>query len=162
TFDLQPVFDTLVENATRLCEAPLGLIYRFDGERLNAVAGENVTPELWAFVTQNPIVPGGYSGTARAALERCTIHIHDAQVEPGYTYGARDVNPVRTVLSIPMLRAEELLGVITIWKHEVAPFNGNHIALMETFADQAAIAIENARLLTELQAKNADLSDTLA
>ena len=123
TFDLQPVFDTLVANAIRLCEAERGLIYRFDGERLNAVAAQNASPELWEFVTQNPIVPGGYSGTARAAIERRTIHIDDAQVEPGYTYGARDVNPIRTILSIPMLRADELLGVITIWKHEVAPFS---------------------------------------
>ena len=71
------------------------------------------------------------------------------------------MDPIRTVLAIPMLRADELLGVIVIYRHEVRPFTDSQIALMETFADQAAIAIENARLLTELQAKNADLTEAL-
>jgi GAF domain-containing protein len=71
------------------------------------------------------------------------------------------VDPYRTVLSIPMVRADELLGVIVIYRHEVRPFSDSHVSLMETFADQAAIAIENARLLTELQAKNASLTEAL-
>jgi GAF domain-containing protein/DNA-binding response OmpR family regulator len=161
TFDLQPVFDALAENAVRLCGAERALIRRFDGQVLRVVAAHNIAPELRAFVEQHPIAPGRGSTTARAALERRTIHIHDIQNEPEYTYGLRHMDRVRTVLSIPMLRAGELLGVIVIYRPEVDPFSESQIALMETFADQAAIAIENARLLTELQAKNADLTEAL-
>jgi GAF domain-containing protein/CheY-like chemotaxis protein len=161
TFDLQPVFETLAENAVRLCAAERAFIRRFDGRVLRVVAAHNVSPELRAFVEAHPIEPGHGSTTARAALERRTIHIHDVQTEPGYTYGVRDVDRIRTVLSIPMLRAGELLGVIVIYRQEVRPFTDGQIALMETFADRAAIAIENARLLTELQAKNADLTEAL-
>jgi GAF domain-containing protein/CheY-like chemotaxis protein len=161
TFDLQPVFETLAENAVRLCEAERALIFRFDGQHLHMVAGQNVSTELRAFTEQNPISPGRHSGAARAALERRTIHIHDVTTDPEYTYGARQVDPIRTVLGIPMLRADELLGVIVIYRFEVRPFTEGHIALMGTFADQAAIAIENARLLTELQDKNASLTEAL-
>ena len=161
TFDLQPVFETLAENSVRLCEAERALILRFDGQVLRVAATHNVSPELRAFHDLNPIAPGRGSAAGRAALERRTIHIHDVRTDPEYTYESRQVEPVRTVLSIPMLRAEELLGVIIIYRLEVRPFTDSQIALMETFADQAAIAIENARLLSELQAKNADLTDAL-
>ena len=161
TSDLQPVFDALAENAVRLCEAERAFIRRFDGRLLRVVAAHNVSPELRAFIEAHPVEPGRGSTTARAALERRTIHIHDVQSEPGYTYGVRDVDRIRTVLSVPMLRAGELLGVIVIYRQEVRPFTDSQIVLMETFADQAAIAIENARLLTELQAKNADLTEAL-
>src|SRR5206468_2808525 len=149
TFDLQPVFETLAENAVRLCEAERAFVFRFDGQLLRVVATHNASPELRAFVERNPIAPGRDSATARAALERRTIHIHDILADPEYTYQVNqvDVNTIRTVLGIPMLRAGELLGVIMIYRHEVRPFTDSQIALVETFADQAAIAIENARLL---------------
>jgi GAF domain-containing protein len=161
SFDLEPVFVTLAENAVRLCEAHLAFIFRYDGELLRLVAAHNASPDLRTFVEQNPIPPGRHSGAARAALERRTIHIHDVRDDPEYTYGVREVDPIRTILGIPMLRAGELLGVIMIWRHEVRPFAANQIALLETFADQAAIAIESARLLNELQTKNADLTEAL-
>jgi GAF domain-containing protein/CheY-like chemotaxis protein len=162
TFDLQPVFETLAENAVRLCEAERALIFRFDGQVLRVVATHNVSPELRAFSEQNPISPGRHSGSARAALERRVIHIHDAQADPEYTYAAKQVDPIRTVLSIPMLRADELLGVINIYRHEVRAFTDGQIALMETFADQAAIAIENARLLSELKTRTAELTRSVS
>ncbi len=161
TFDVRPVFETLAENAVRLCEAERAFVYRFDGQLLRVVATNNVSPELRAFVEQNPIAPGGHSASARAALERRSTHVLDAQTDPHLTYGGREVDPIRTMLAVPMLRADELLGVIMIYRFEVLPFTDGHIALMETFADQAAIAIENARLLSELQAKNADLTEAL-
>jgi two-component system, NtrC family, sensor kinase len=151
TFDLRPVFETLAENAVTLCEARRAFIFRYDGSVLRVVASHNASAELRAFVEQHPIQLGRGSTTARAAFERRTTHIHDIQTEPGYTYMAREVDPVRTMLAIPMLRADELLGVITIYRHEVQPFTGSQIALLETFADQAAIAIENVRLFKELQ-----------
>ena len=161
TLDLQPVFETLAENGIKLCEAERAIVWRFDGQCVRAVATINTTPELRAFLEANPIAPGRGSATARAALERRTMHVHDAQADAEYTYGSRQVDPIRTMLAIPMLRADELLGMITIYRHEVRPFSESQIALMETFADQAAIAIENARLLTELQAKNVSLTEAL-
>ncbi len=161
TFDLQPVFDTLAENAVRLCEAERANIFRFDGELLRVVAGHNVPADNMAFLERNPIVPGRHSASARAALERRTIHLHDVRADPEYSYGIAQVGAIRTVLAIPMLKADELLGVILIYREVVRPFNDGQIVLMETFADQAAIAIENARLLSELQTKNADLTTAL-
>jgi signal transduction histidine kinase/DNA-binding response OmpR family regulator len=158
TFELQPVFETLAENAVRLCEAERALIYRFDGHVLRIVAAHNVPEESRAFIERNPLAPGRNSAAARAAQARRTVHIRDARTEPEYTYGVVQLENVRTVLAIPMLRAGDLLGVIVIYRHEVVPFANSHIALMETFADQAAIAIENARLLTELQSRTDQLT----
>src|SRR5262249_7374792 len=87
TFDLQPVFETLAENAVRLCEAGHATIFRFDGHLLRAVVTRYLTPAQREFVERNPIAPGRESGTGRAALERRTIHIHDVQSDPEYTYG---------------------------------------------------------------------------
>src|SRR5207245_8565075 len=99
---------------------------------------------------------------ARAALERRTIHILDAQDDAELTYGGRAVgDPIRTMLAVPMLRADELLGVMMIYRLEVEPFTESQVALMETCADQAAIAIENVRLFTELEARNRDLTTAL-
>src|SRR5947209_4854113 len=84
TFDLQPVFETLAENAVRLCAARLAFIYRFDGQRMRAVASYNVSDDMRAFVEQNPIAPGRHTATARAALERRTIHIHDVRADSEY------------------------------------------------------------------------------
>src|SRR5207245_391320 len=88
TFDLQPVFETLAENSVRLCEAERAFIFRFDGRLLRVVAAHNTSPERIAFVASNPVVPGRGSATGRAALERRTIHIDDAQADPEYSYGA--------------------------------------------------------------------------
>jgi GAF domain-containing protein/DNA-binding response OmpR family regulator/anti-sigma regulatory factor (Ser/Thr protein kinase) len=160
TFDLQPVFETLAENAIRLCEAEQAAIWRFDGQVLRAVITHNLTPANKEFIEAHPITPGRESGAGRAALERRTIHIHDVRSDPEYSFGGGQL-PFRTLLSLPMLRGDELLGTISIQRDEMRPFTDSHIALMETFADQAAIAIENARLLTELQTKNADLTEAL-
>jgi class 3 adenylate cyclase len=89
---------------------------------------------------------GTHSGSARAALERRTIHIPDVRADPDYVYGAKDVETIRTVLGVPILKGDELLGVMMIYHLEVRPFTDKQIALVETFADQAAIAIENVRL----------------
>jgi signal transduction histidine kinase len=158
TFDLQPVFETLAENAVRLCEAERGLIFRFDRQLLRFAVGHNVSPEFREFLEQNPLPLTRNSNSGRAAVERRTIHNPDVQSDPEYTYGGSRIDPYRTVLAVPMLRGPELLGTIVIYRHEVRPFSDNHVALMETFADQAAIAIENARLLTELQARTQELS----
>ena len=161
-FDLQPVFDTVAESSVKLCEADRAFIFRFDGELLRMVASHNAPPEFREWVAQNPIRPGRHSGSARAALERRTIHIHDVRADPDYTYGAKDAEAIRTVLGVPILKGDELLGVMMIYHLEgVRPFTARQIALVETFADQAAIAIENVRLFREVQERTEDLAESL-
>jgi GAF domain-containing protein len=161
TFNLQPVFETLAENAVKLCEAEHAFIFRFDGQLLRSVATYNIPPALKSFVDANPIPPGRGSGAGRAALERRTVQIEDMRTDPEFTYGATQVGPMRTLLAVPMLRADEVLGVILITRPEVQLFCDNHIALMETFADQAVIAIENTRLFEALQVRNRELRAAL-
>ena len=140
TFDLQPVFDTMAESAVRLCEAERAYIFRFDGKLLRAVASHNAGPENQDWVYRNPIPLGRHSVSARAGLERRTVQVADIQSDPEYSYVARDVDPIRTTLAVPMLKGDELIGTITIYRLEMKPFTAKQVALMETFADQAVIA----------------------
>ena len=159
-FELEPVFETLVENAVRLCDADKAFIYQFDGAVLRLEAAHNASPELREFVQRHPISPGRHSASARAALEKRTVHVPDAEADSEYTYGL-GMDPIRTILGVPMLKGDHLVGVITIYRLEVKPFTNPQIALIETFADQAVIAIENVRLFKELEARNRDLSEAL-
>ena len=160
-FDLQPVFDTVAESSVRLCEADKAMILRFDGELLRMVGDFNSPPEYKEWIAQHPIRPGRHSAAARAALERRTVQITDVQADAEYSYGAKNVEPIRTVLGVPMLKGDDLLGVIIIYRFEVRPFTDKQIALVETFADQSAIAIENVRLFEEVQARTEELTESL-
>src|SRR5205823_5039504 len=162
TFDLQPVLETLIENATRLAGAEGGLLQRFDGEVFQTLAEYGVSPEFSAYRRRNVIRPGRGSPIGRAALERRTIHIVDVLTDPEFQlHEAQQAAGYRSVLAVPMLREDQLVGLLFMWRTEVRAFTDKQIDLVATFADQAVIAIENARLLTELQAKNADLTEAL-
>jgi GAF domain-containing protein len=151
-FDLQAVFETVAESSVRLCGADRAFLFRFDGELLRVAAAFNAPQELKDFISENPIRLGRYSASGRAAVERRTIHIPDVLADPEYSYGAKNVEKIRTNLAVPILKGDDLLGVVTIYHlEEVRPFTDKQIALVETFADQAAIAIDNVRLVDELQ-----------
>jgi two-component system, NtrC family, sensor kinase len=158
-FDLQPVLQTLVENATRLCGATSGVIWRFDGEIFRLAADHGVSSELKDSWAQNPFGLGRGSATGRTALERRTVHIHDVLADPEYALvEAQRAGGFRTILGVPMLREGELVGVFGLQRYEVRPFTDRQIELVTTFADQAVIAIENVRLFQELQARTAQLT----
>ena len=116
-----------------------------------SAAFNNASREWKEYLAQHPTRPGRNSAAGRAALERRTVHIPDVRADPEYTFGAKNVEKVRTVLAVPILKGDDLLGVVVIYHLEVRPFSEKQIALVETFADQAAIAIDNVRLLDELR-----------
>jgi GAF domain-containing protein len=149
--DLAPVFDTILTNATRLCEGNFAALWQYDGEALVGAALHNVSTGF-AELCRNTKLQLGRAGAVRmAALERRTVHIADITVEPGFSPVVLQYENARTVLAVPLLREKELVGVVSIWRREVRPFTEQQITLVRTFADQAAIAIENARLLNELR-----------
>jgi GAF domain-containing protein len=163
TFDLQAVFETVAESSIRLCGADRAFIYRLDGELLRIAVAFNASQELKDFISQNPIRVGRDSASGRVVLERRTIHIPDVLADLEYSYGAKDVEAIRTILSVPIVKGDDLLGVLGIYHlDEVRPFTDKQIALVETFADQAAIAIENARLLDDLNRLNQQLGQRVA
>src|SRR5499426_1519569 len=162
TFDLHPVLATLVENAARLAGAEAGFLAQLDDGVFRIPAEYRVNPEFKEHLQRNVVRPGRGAPIGRAALERRTIHIVDVLADPEFAmHEAQKVGGQRSVLAVPMLRQDDLVGVFLVYRTEVRAFTDKQIDLVTTFADQAAIAIENARLLTELQAKNADLSEAL-
>jgi len=159
--DLGPVLDTIVAHAARLCEAHFAFVMLNEGGRLALAAHTACTPEFVAFLKGGK-APSRTSTTARAALERRPVQVPDFQAEPGMVVtDAHRVENVRTVLAVPMCRGDALLGVFSVWRREVRPFSDEQVRLLETFADQAVIALENVRLLRELEARNGELTEAL-
>ena len=158
-FDLQPVLETLIENAVKLCGAQGGQLNKLEGDVYRLAAAYNVPPEFKAFVQQNAMHVGRDTVTGRAALERRTIHIPDVLADPEYQYGqGPKLGGYRTILGVPMLREGTPIAAFVIWRGEVHPFTDKQVKLVETFADQAVIAIENVRLFQELQARTRELA----
>jgi len=169
TFDLGPVLETLVENATRLAGAEAGLLARADGEILRIVAGYGATPEVHAYWRRNVIQLSRGAPVGRAALERRTVHIVDVLADPEYNLlEAQRIHGARSVLAVPMLRQDDVIGVFFIYRTKVQAFTDKQIELVTTFAEQALIAIENTRLFEaeqaskrELQARTLELQESL-
>ena len=162
TFDLQTVLQTLVESAAKLCEADKGTITRQKDGVFFRAETYGFSDEFVNYIRTVPVVPERGSAGGRALLEGVVVHIPDVQADAEYTLTeAQRLGGFRTMLSVPMLRESVPIGVIGLTRSEVRPFTDKQIELATTFADQAAIAIENVRLFDEVQAKTRDLSEAL-
>jgi two-component system, NtrC family, sensor kinase len=162
TFDLQTVLHTLVESAARLCDADKATITRQRGSEFYRAESFGFSEEFMDYVRSVPVKPDRGSATGRALLEGVVIHIPDVTTDADYTFSeAQRLGDFRSLLGVPMMREGTAVGVIVLTRSEPRPFTDKQIELATTFADQAAIAIENVRLFDEVQAKTRDLSEAL-
>ena len=160
TFDLKTVLNTLVESAARLCEADMASIPRLAGTIFEYVATYGYTQDIQEFLQRHPMTPGRGSAAGRALLEGKTIHIPDVLKDPEYTFiEAQKAAGYRTVLCVPLMREGAAIGVLALVRRSARPFTIQQIELVETFADQAVIAIENVRLFEEIQDKSRQLEE---
>jgi GAF domain-containing protein len=159
-FDLQTVLDTLIESAARLCDADEGTIFQPGDGTFRLVASCGLSPAKQEFLGNRWFMPGQDTTVGHVLIEGKTIHLHDFQADPNYGLSG-DPDPVRTRLGIPMLREGAPIGVFVLTRREARPFSEKQLELVQTFADQALIAIENVRLFDEVQARTADLSESL-
>ena len=158
TFDLQTVLRTLVESAARLCDADSATITRQKGGVFYRAEAYGFSPEFIEYVRHVPVEPERRTATGRALLEGRVIHIADVLDDPDYGWAeAQKLGDFRTILGVPMLREGIPIGVLALTRSEVRPFTDKQIELVSTFADQAAIAIENVRLFDEIQEKSRQL-----
>src|ERR1700756_3853314 len=165
--DLKPVFEAILTNARRLCEAKFGHLLTYDGERFRVAAVQAAPSILTNFLNRGPFPAGAATGLGRLASTKRVVHVADLKAEQAYLdrdplrVATVDGAGARTGLAVPMLKENKLVGAIVIYRQEVRPFTDRQIELVSTFADQAAIAIENVRLFDDVQARTRELTETL-
>ena len=159
--DLETVLDTLVETVARLCRADQAAMFRRRDDKYHLVAAHGLSAEAKKFMITHPFAPDRGTTSGRVVLERRAVHIPDVLQDSEYTYlEGQKVVGYRTLLGIPLLREETLIGTISVYRQVVRPFTDKEIELANSFADQAVIAIENARLFEELRERQAELRVT--
>jgi signal transduction histidine kinase len=159
--DLQPVFEAIVRSAAQLCEATFAVMHRFDGQVVTFDAHYGMTEqEVAGSRDRFPLPTDRGTAVGRAILDRRITHIHDIRRDAEYRVSAWQAS-FQTVLAVPLLRGGVPVGAIGLWRREVQPFSEKQIKLVETFAAQAVIAIENVRLFKELEARNSALTESL-
>jgi class 3 adenylate cyclase len=158
TFDLQKVLDTLVTSAAQLCRAERASITLPKGERYHRVASHGFSAEFREYLDHHPLAIDRGNIVGRVVLEGQTIQIDDVEADPEFTFiEALQIGKARTLLGVPLMRQGRPIGVLVLTRSTVEPFTDRHIELVETFADQAVIAMENARLLNELRERTEEV-----
>ena len=153
---IQPVFDEVVEAGERLCRADYGALYLLEHGLLHVVASHTRTESV-EWDRQHPHALDRTTGAGRAAVAREPVHIPDIQNDPEYSYGGPREG-YRSLIAVPIMVEDELIGVVVLIRRELQPFTDEHIALVQTFADQAAIAVANARLIEAVERQRTELA----
>ncbi len=166
--DLEPVFAAMLENAVRICDAKFGNIFRWDGGVFHLIATHNTPPAFAEVRRRLPLRTAPENLIGRMVTTKMVVHVADLAAEQAYIdqrspqyVAAVELGGVRTFLAVPMLKENELVGAFILYREEVRPFTDKQIALVTSFAAQAVIAIENARLLNELRQRTTDLTEAL-